>query len=90
MDIELQLSELDLPDVPVVLSAWHASIGQRVVEGDRLIEVTAGDVTVDLSAPASGVLIERCAKIDERLKSGQLLARIRPESSRPAEHSPRL
>jgi pyruvate/2-oxoglutarate dehydrogenase complex dihydrolipoamide acyltransferase (E2) component len=51
----------------------------RVVEGDRLVEVTAGDVTVDLAAPASGVLVERCVRTDERLTVGQVLARIRPE-----------
>jgi pyruvate/2-oxoglutarate dehydrogenase complex dihydrolipoamide acyltransferase (E2) component len=40
--------------------------------------VTAGDVTVDVSAPASGILAEQCVKIDEHLKVGQLLARIQP------------
>ena len=78
MDAELHLPDLDLPGVPICASAWHANVGQRVVEGDRLIEVTAGDVTVDLSAPASGVLHEKCVKTDDRLEVGQLLARIQP------------
>jgi pyruvate/2-oxoglutarate dehydrogenase complex dihydrolipoamide acyltransferase (E2) component len=43
-----------------------------------LIEVTAGDVTVDLSAPASGLLVEQCVKIDDALTVGQILARIQP------------
>jgi pyruvate/2-oxoglutarate dehydrogenase complex dihydrolipoamide acyltransferase (E2) component len=77
--IELVLPDLDLPSVAVVVSAWHGKVGQRVVEGDRLVEVTAGDVTVDLAAPASGVLAERCVRMDERLTTGQILARIRPE-----------
>jgi 2-oxoglutarate dehydrogenase E2 component (dihydrolipoamide succinyltransferase) len=76
---ELHLPDLDLPGVPVVVSAWHAEIGQRVVAGDRLVEVTAGDVTVDLAAPASGVLVERCVGIDERLTLGQCLARVQIE-----------
>ncbi|HMC11592.1 MAG TPA: lipoyl domain-containing protein, partial [Pirellulaceae bacterium] len=70
---------LDLPGTPVSVSAWHAKIGQRVVEGDRLIEIVAGDVTVDLSAPATGTLAERCVRIDDPLTIGQTLARIRPE-----------
>jgi len=77
--IELVLPELDLPGVAVVVSAWHGKVGEKVVEGDRLVEVTAGDVTVDLAAPASGVLAERCVRMDERLTVGQILARIRPE-----------
>jgi pyruvate/2-oxoglutarate dehydrogenase complex dihydrolipoamide acyltransferase (E2) component len=79
MNAELQLPDFDLPGVPVLASAWHASVGQRVVEGDRLIEVVAGDVVIDLSAPASGVLIERCVTTDDRLEVGQVLARIRSD-----------
>jgi 2-oxoglutarate dehydrogenase E2 component (dihydrolipoamide succinyltransferase) len=76
--VELLLPDLDLVGVPVAVSAWHAKPGQHVVEGDRLIEVTAGDVTVDVSAPASGILAEQCVKIDETLTTGQILARIQP------------
>lgn len=76
---ELLLPDLDLAGVPITVSAWHAKPGQRVVEGDRLIEVTAGDVTVDVSAPASGILAEQCVRIDETLTVGQILARIQPD-----------
>jgi pyruvate/2-oxoglutarate dehydrogenase complex dihydrolipoamide acyltransferase (E2) component len=79
MLVELRLPNLDLPGVVMMISAWHAKVGQRVVEGDRLVEVAAGDVTVDLTAPASGVLKERCAKLDDPLEVGQLLARIQAE-----------
>jgi len=76
---ELRLPDLDLPGVPVLASVWHASVGQRVTEGDRLIEVVVGDVAVDLSAPASGVLVEQCIRTDDPLEVGQVLARIRTE-----------
>ena len=79
MLVELHLPDLDLPRVPMTVSVWHATVGQRVVEGDRLIEVSAGDVALDLPAPVSGVLAERCVKTDEPLTVGQVLARIRPE-----------
>jgi pyruvate/2-oxoglutarate dehydrogenase complex dihydrolipoamide acyltransferase (E2) component len=76
---ELCLPDLDLPGVPVLASAWHAAAGQRVVAGDRLLEVTLGDVVVDLSSPATGLLVERCVRIDDPLQIGQLLARIQPD-----------
>ena len=76
--VELKLPDFDLPGAQLTVSAWHAKAGQRVVQGDRLIEISAGDVTVDLSAPATGVLVERCVKIDDQLTVGQLLARIEP------------
>jgi pyruvate/2-oxoglutarate dehydrogenase complex dihydrolipoamide acyltransferase (E2) component len=77
--VELHLPDLDLPGVPVLASTWHATVSQRVVEGDRLLEVVAGDVVVDLPAPATGVLIERCVRIDDHLEVGQVLARVQPE-----------
>ena len=76
--VELTLPDFDLPGAQLTVSAWHAKAGQRVMEGDRLVEISAGDVTVDLSAPATGLLVEQCVKIDDRLTVGQLLARIQP------------
>jgi pyruvate/2-oxoglutarate dehydrogenase complex dihydrolipoamide acyltransferase (E2) component len=75
--VELRLPNLDLPGVRVTACSWHATKGQQVVEGDRLLEILAGDVTVDLAAPVSGVLVERCVEIDQALEVGQVLARIR-------------
>lgn len=75
--VELRLPNFDLPGVTAFVSAWHADIGQRVVEGERLVEIAAGDVTVELPAPVSGVLLQRCAAPREPLAAGQLLARLR-------------
>lgn len=76
---ELRLPNLDLPGTPVTVCSWHASVGQRVVAGDRVVEILAGDATIDLAAPASGVLVERLAEIDEPLAAGQILAVIDAE-----------
>jgi pyruvate/2-oxoglutarate dehydrogenase complex dihydrolipoamide acyltransferase (E2) component len=73
--------DLDLPDTPVTVSAWLAPRGAAVVAGDRVVELLAGDVTVDVSAPASGVLVERRLAEDERVCSGQVLGLIAPDST---------
>jgi pyruvate/2-oxoglutarate dehydrogenase complex dihydrolipoamide acyltransferase (E2) component len=79
MLVELRLPNLDLPGVSVTACSWHARTGQRVIEGDRLLEVLAGDATVDLPAPATGVLIQRHVEIDQPLEIGQVLAVIEAE-----------
>ena len=76
MKIELHLPNLDLPGVAITASCWHAQVGQRVIEGDRLLEVLAGDAIVDLPAPTSGRLIERTVQADDVLQTGQVLAVI--------------
>ena len=74
--VELRLPDFELHARAITACSWHASVGQRVVEGDRLLEVLAGDVTVELSSPASGVLTEKCVERDDLLTAGQLLAVI--------------
>jgi pyruvate/2-oxoglutarate dehydrogenase complex dihydrolipoamide acyltransferase (E2) component len=74
--VELRLPEFDLGNVPVVACSWYAAIGERVVEGDRLVEILAGDVTIDLPSPAAGIIIQRLAELDDPLQSGQVLAVI--------------
>lgn len=79
MNVELRLPNLDLPGVPITACTWHANAGDRVIEGDRLLEVLAGDAIVDLPAPASGKLLERKVQPDDPLTIGQILAIIAAE-----------
>jgi pyruvate/2-oxoglutarate dehydrogenase complex dihydrolipoamide acyltransferase (E2) component len=69
-------TEVVLPDLglaPVRLSVWFAEPGEAVYEGDRLVEVVAGEATFDVSAPATGRLAERRALTDDPLEPGQVL-----------------
>lgn len=73
---QLSLPDFDLPGVTPTATSWLADLGARVVEGDRLLEISAGEITVDLSSPATGILARRCVGIDQPLKAGQVLAWI--------------
>jgi pyruvate dehydrogenase E2 component (dihydrolipoamide acetyltransferase) len=72
---ELILPELGVPG-PVRLSVWLVEDGSEVTEGDRLVELLAGNATVDLPAPASGVLRQKVVGEDEAVISGQVLGHI--------------
>jgi pyruvate/2-oxoglutarate dehydrogenase complex dihydrolipoamide acyltransferase (E2) component len=63
--------------VPVFASVWHVPVGGDVLRGESVLEVTAGDVTVDLPAPVNGTLIGCLVAEDESLHVGQVLAVIR-------------
>ncbi|HWB01352.1 MAG TPA: lipoyl domain-containing protein [Pirellulales bacterium] len=67
----------------VSLSLWLVDEGAPVTEGDRIVEVQADGVTVDLPAPVSGVLIETRVDEDEPIVPGQALGTI--ETSETAE-----
>lgn len=55
---------------------WLKSIGETVIENEPLIEVETDKVTIEIPAPASGVLHEILKQEQEEIEPGELLARI--------------
>jgi 2-oxoglutarate dehydrogenase E2 component (dihydrolipoamide succinyltransferase) len=72
----LAVPDLGLPAGSVKLGQWLVERGAEVTEGDRLVELVAESVTVDLSSPASGVLVELLADEDDTVSLDQVLAYI--------------
>ena len=72
----LVLPDLGLGDMSIAISVWLVPRGATVMEGDRLVEVLADSVTVDLPSPANGVLIETLAAEDDLVVPGQVLGYI--------------
>jgi len=71
----LRMPSLELTGT-INASIWHATKGTEVIEGDRLLEVCAGEVVIDLPSPASGMLIRRLVREDDLVEVGQELAII--------------
>ena len=61
------------PDEPIVVSYWFAARGEKVWEGDRLVEVLVGPATFDVPAPRSGRLTEIKGLEDDRVMPGDIL-----------------
>jgi pyruvate/2-oxoglutarate dehydrogenase complex dihydrolipoamide acyltransferase (E2) component len=74
---ELRLPNLGLDGAAITVSCWLVRRGTAVMQGDRLLEVLAGEVTVDLASPASGVLVRQAVEEDDPVVTGQLLGVIR-------------
>lgn len=71
-----------LPDLgtgPVRLSLWFNRVGETVYEGDRLVEVAIAGATFDVSAPATGRLIEWRAWPRDVVTPGQVLGVVEAE-----------
>jgi pyruvate/2-oxoglutarate dehydrogenase complex dihydrolipoamide acyltransferase (E2) component len=64
------------PDVPIVVSHWFAARGDRVWEGERLVEVIVGPATFDVSAPVSGRLAAIHGWEDDRVQPGSVLGLV--------------
>jgi len=71
--------DLGLAEGAVKLSMWLMPLHAEVVEGDRLVELVSGEVTVDLPAPATGQLVEQLVGEDDTVEIGQQLGTIQEE-----------
>jgi len=68
-----------LPDLgggPVTLSHWYAEPGDRVLAGERLVEVLIEGATFEVTSPASGTLIAKHAFPRDPLTPGQVLGTV--------------
>jgi pyruvate/2-oxoglutarate dehydrogenase complex dihydrolipoamide acyltransferase (E2) component len=75
--VPITLPELGSPRP--VLSHWYVGPGERVYEGDRVVEVLIPGATFDVPAPTTGVVVERLALPNDPLTTGQVLGTIDPD-----------
>ncbi|MGL6076330.1 MAG: biotin/lipoyl-containing protein [Fimbriiglobus sp.] len=57
---------------PGHVSLWLVGLGERVEEGDRVLELLIPGMVVDVHAPSSGFLTERIVLPGDPVTSGQV------------------
>ncbi|MFO0866075.1 MAG: lipoyl domain-containing protein [Gemmataceae bacterium] len=65
------MPDLGVPGAKV--SVWFVRPGERLREGERLVEILAGSAAVDIPSPADGILVQRLVEIDQSVVAGQTL-----------------
>jgi len=74
------LPDLGVSDAATLsVSFWFADEGDEVIEGDRLVELVAGPVTIDVPAPATGRLVEIRVTEEDAVHAGDILAIVESE-----------
>ena len=80
------MEEVIVPDLgiaessPLVVSCWLADVGEEVVEGDRLVELISGEITVDIPSPTSGKLAKVKIGRNRKVQVGAVLGWIEPDA----------
>lgn len=69
----------DLGIACVEIGVWYARPGDHVYQGDRLVEIIVEGATVDVTAPATGTLVECLAHPRDRLAPGTVLGAVAPD-----------
>ena len=64
-----------LPDLgaSAVVSLWHVQPGERVFEGDRVVEVLIPGAAIAVAAPITGTMRKRIKQPNDRANTGDVL-----------------
>ncbi|MCK4423211.1 MAG: biotin/lipoyl-binding protein [Candidatus Omnitrophica bacterium] len=74
--IEVTLPELAEETKEATVSYWHMEEGDKVEEGDDLVELTTDKATFNVPSPASGVITEVFFEEGDTVEVGDTLAVI--------------
>jgi pyruvate/2-oxoglutarate dehydrogenase complex dihydrolipoamide acyltransferase (E2) component len=76
MRVEVLLPQWGMGITEGTVAEWLKSVGDQVIEGEPLVEIETAKATDSLNAPATGVLVEIVANVDDEVPVGELLAII--------------
>ena len=77
--VPLVVPEFGMGDVPLTVSLWLVRSGAAVEAGDRVVELLAEGVTIDLEAPIAGRFAACLVEEDEPVTAGTILAEFEPQ-----------
>ena len=72
--VPLVVPDVGLADRGLSVSLWLVPEAAAVLAGDRVVELVAGGVTIDLEAPVDGRLVVQLVEEDEPVAPGLVLA----------------
>jgi 2-oxoglutarate dehydrogenase E2 component (dihydrolipoamide succinyltransferase) len=60
----------------MIVGTWLKNVGEPVTQNEPLLEITTDKVTVEIAAPATGILREILKPADQPIQAGEVLGRI--------------
>jgi len=76
MAVAVKLPEISMGVTEATIVRWLKAVGDRIEAGEPLVEVETAKSTVEVEAPASGVLTEILVQADEEVEVGSHIAKI--------------
>jgi pyruvate/2-oxoglutarate dehydrogenase complex dihydrolipoamide acyltransferase (E2) component len=82
--VTTEIHEVVMPELQgaeeITVGAWSKQQGDRVAEGETLMEVHTDKVNAEIPSPVTGKVEELLLQVGDPVKPGQPIARITPEA----------
>ena len=76
MNVPIVMPQLGNEIEEAQIDAWLKAVGDRVAQGEQILTITTPKLTMEIEAPASGILKEILAPADELASVGATLGII--------------
>jgi len=76
MDVAIVMPQLGNEIDEAQVDGWLKAVGEKVVEGEQILTITTPKLTMEIEAPASGVLKQIVVDADELASVGATLGII--------------
>jgi pyruvate/2-oxoglutarate dehydrogenase complex dihydrolipoamide acyltransferase (E2) component len=78
--VSVEVREVVMPELQgaeeITVGAWSKKPGERVAEGETLMEVHTDKVNAEIPSPVTGTVEELLLDVGDPVKPGQPIARI--------------
>src|ERR671917_1998154 len=81
--VEIQMPQMGESVTEGTILEWHKSEGDRVEEGETVVEISTDKVDAEVPAPASGTITKILKQVDETVEVGSVLAELDPSGDAP-------
>jgi len=81
--VSVEVHEVVMPELQgaeeITVGAWSKQRGDRVAQGETLMEAHTDKVNAEIPSPVAGTVEELLLQVGDSVKPGQAIARIAPE-----------
>jgi pyruvate/2-oxoglutarate dehydrogenase complex dihydrolipoamide acyltransferase (E2) component len=81
--VSTDVQDVVMPDLQgaeeITVGAWSKQRGDRVAEGETLMEAHTDKVNAEIPSPVAGTVTELLLEVGDPVRPGQPIARVAPE-----------
>ena len=76
MKVDIEVPEIGEGVTHATVGEWIKQVSDKVEEGELIVDIATDKVGVEVTAPATGVLVEQLASPEDEVEVGAVIGRV--------------